>query len=100
LETALADFHQQNTELIAIAVQDQAGAQSTLDETQVSYPILIDPDHRIADSYGVYNLLGDGVATPSIFIINKAGQIVWSHVAQNISDRPDNATIMANLPAS
>lgn len=85
---------------MAVAVQDQAGAQATRAETQVSYPILTDPDHRIADSYQVYNLLGDGVATPAVFIINKAGQVTWSYIGQTVNDRPAGETILANLPTS
>ncbi len=79
-------------------MQDQAGAQASLSGANLSYPILADPDHRIAAAYGVYNLLGDSVATPAVFIIDKSGQIVWSYIGQNISDRPSNQTILENLP--
>ncbi len=98
MEADLAQFRSASAEVIAIAVQDQAGAQTSVDDTNVSYPILADPDHSIADAYEVYNLLGDGVATPAVFIINKLGQIVWSYIGQNISDRPENRVILQNLP--
>ena len=84
--------------MLAIAVQDQAGAQTTVNDIGASYFVLADPDHRVADAYGVYNLLNDGVATPSVFIIDQAGRITWSHIGQTISDRPDNQTILENLP--
>jgi len=98
LEADLAQFRQSNTEVLAIAVQDQTGAQASVSGASLSYPILADPDHRIAAAYGVYNLLGDSVATPAVFIIDKSGQIVWSYIGQNISDRPSNQTILENLP--
>jgi len=94
----LARFNNAEAQVIAVAVQDQAGAQATVDATHVSFPVLADPQHQVADAYGVYNLLGDGVATPAVFIIDKAGRIVWSYVGQNINDRPSNQTILANLP--
>ena len=100
MEAELARFQAEETALIAVAVQDQAGAQATVAEAGVSYPVLADPDHQIADKYQVYNLLGDGVATPSVFIIDKTGQLVWSYIGQSVGDRPDNATILANLPDS
>jgi len=84
--------------VVALAVQDQAGALASANDTGATYPILADADHSVADAYGVYNLLNDRVATPAVFIINKVGQIVWSHIGQNINDRPTNDLILANLP--
>jgi peroxiredoxin len=65
---------------------------------QSAYPILADPDHAVADAYGVFNLLGDNVATPSIFVIDRNGRIAWSYVAKNPDDRPLPADILAHLP--
>lgn len=98
MEADLAQFEQAGAQVIALAVQDQNGAQASVTDAGVTFPILADPDHRVADAYGVYNLLGDGVAAPAVFVIDKSGQIVWSYVGQHINDRPDNQTILANLP--
>lgn len=98
LEADQALFQAKNAQILAIAVQDQAGAQTAKQETGATYPILADVNHQVAETYGVFNLLGDGVATPSIFIIDKSGQIVWSYIGQNVSDRPNNQTILENLP--
>jgi peroxiredoxin len=65
---------------------------------QADYPILADADHAVADAYGVFNLLGDGVATPSVFVIDSAGRIVWSHVGKDASDRPSPPEILTHLP--
>ena len=98
METDLTQIRSQNAEVLAIAVQDQTGAQATVNSTGATYPILADSDQRVAEAYGVYNLLGDGLAAPATFIINKSGQIVWSHIGQDIADRVSNQTILANLP--
>jgi len=66
--------------------------------TQAPFPILADSDHAVAEAYGVYNLLGDGIATPSVFVIDTSGHIVWSYVGQNAADRPSIETILENLP--
>lgn len=87
-----------NAQVVAVAVQSQADAQATVAETGVTFPVLADPQHYAADAYGVYNLLKDNIATPSVFIINPAGQIVWSYVGQTINDRPDNPAILEKLP--
>jgi peroxiredoxin Q/BCP len=98
LETDLAKFEEKNAQVLAIAVQDQANARNAANSIRGTYPILADPDHSIADAFGVYNLLGDGVATPAVFIIDKSGRIVWSYIGQNINDRPNNQTILENTP--
>jgi peroxiredoxin len=83
---------------VAVAVQDEAGAQATVESSNVSYPVLADPGHQVADAYGVYNLLNDGVAAPAVFVIDANGRVVWSYIAKDINDRPDNQTIFDNLP--
>lgn len=94
----MPQFREQNTELVAIAVQHRAIAEAAIQQTGVSYPILADADHRVAAAYGVYNRLGDGIAAPAVFIINTNGEITWSYIGQNINDRPKAGTILQNLP--
>ena len=93
-------FGQHNTQIVALAVHDVAGAQRVAQVTGAAFPLLADPDHKVADAYHVYNLLGDGIATPAVFIIDKQGSIVWSYIAKDASDRPTSQTILQNLPQS
>jgi peroxiredoxin len=60
--------------------------------------MLADPEHEVAEAYGVYNLLGDGYAAPSVFIIDSDGRIVWSHVGRDAQDRPAVQTLIDNVP--
>ncbi|GAB4452069.1 MAG: hypothetical protein Kow0031_34570 [Anaerolineae bacterium] len=99
MEADLPRFREAGARVVAVAVQDEAGAQASVSDTGVSFPVLADAQHQMADAYGVFNLLNDNVATPAVFIINPAGQITWSYIGQTINDRPDNQTILANLPA-
>lgn len=61
------------------------------------YKLLPDPNGKVVKQYGVYNLLGDGVATPAIFIITPDKYINWSYVGKNIGDRPTVDDILARL---
>ncbi|GAG35065.1 unnamed protein product [marine sediment metagenome] len=81
-----------------MAGQDVARAKSMKERTGADFPLLADPDHAAADAYGVFDLLGDGVATPSAFIVDTDGTIVWSYVGQNAADRPGAETILSHLP--
>ncbi len=36
----------------------------------------------------VFNVLGDDLATPSTFVVDRDGVITWKYVANSIGDRP------------
>jgi len=99
LERDKAEFAAKNAQIVALAVQNQNGATQSAQFAEVSYPILADPDHAITELFGVYDLLGDGVAAPAVFIIDQAGQITWSHIGVDLGDRPANQVILQNLSA-
>jgi len=42
--------------------------------------------------------LSDGLATPSVFIVDPDGHIVCSYVGQHAADRPGADTILSHLP--
>ncbi len=85
-------------QIIALAVQSQDSAVSTVDKTEAQFPILADSEHAVASQYGIYNLFSDSKAAASVFIINQEGQIVWSHVAGSQTERVPSETILENLP--
>jgi len=60
--------------------------------------MLADAEHRVSEAYGVYNLLGDGLAAPAVFVVDTDGRIVWSYIGQHAGDRVDAPTILAHLP--
>jgi peroxiredoxin len=62
------------------------------------YPLLADPEHRVAEAFNVYDLLGTGYAAPSVFVIDADGDIVWSHVGQSRTDRPNVSSVLEQLP--
>lgn len=68
--------------------------------TGAKFPLLTDPDGVTARSYGVFDLLGDGVATPATFIVRKDGSIRWYRVGVDIADRATVEEIMAALEGS
>lgn len=86
-------------EIAAVTVSSlsdvESGVQSVI---KPPYPLLADPDHTVADAFAVYDLLGNGYAAPSVFIIDTDGDIVWSHVGTSSSDRPPVDTILEHIP--
>ena len=71
-------------------------AQNMQQRTGARYPVLADPDEAVARAYGVFDLLGDGVAAPTTIILTSE-RIVAMQVGQAIGDRPSTASILHTL---
>ena len=71
---------------------------------KVDYRILSDPGHRVIDTYGIrdpdYNgQKFEGIARPTVYVINKDGRVTWMKVELNYQERPTNSDIRAALDA-
>ena len=97
MQSDYAEFQQLNAEILAISVEDITIGQRVSDLLDLQYPVLSDPDYRIVGQYGVYNLLGDSLATPSVFLVDAEGVIRWVYVGETTRDRPANETILDEL---
>ncbi|MEA3375104.1 MAG: redoxin domain-containing protein [Chloroflexota bacterium] len=92
-------FRDAGAEVVAVAVApvsaiDQ-GVKAIIDPP---YPLLADPQHAVAEAFHVYDLFGDGLAAPSVFVIDTDGTIVWSYVGQGPGDRPSAQTVLNHIP--
>ena len=91
------EFLKRNVSLAAISTDDMADALKMVELTSAEFAILSDEDAEVAKAYGVYNLLNDGVATPSAVIVSPEGDIEWKYVGRSISDRPSPDAILAQI---
>ena len=73
------EFLKRNVSLAAISTDDTADALKMMELTGAEFAILSDKDAEVAKDYGVYNLLNDGVATPSAVIVSPEGDIEWKY---------------------
>ena len=90
----IRDLH---AELVGVSMDGTSEAAMMAKMVGASYKLLSDPDGAVAEAYGVYNLLGDGLAVPSVFIIGSKGNIEWSYVGESVMDRPSTDEILALL---
>ncbi len=91
------EFLERNVSLAAISTDDIADALKMVELTGAEFAILSDKDAEVAKGYGVYNLLDDGVATPSAVIVSPEGDIEWKYIGRSISDRPTPDQILAQV---
>ena len=74
--------------LVAISTDSTQDAKNMANHVTARFHVLADSDGSVADSYGVFNMLGDGVAAPATFVILPDSTIGTYHVGQHVSDRP------------
>jgi peroxiredoxin len=82
--------------MIAISADPPADGQKVASEMKLTYPILSDIFKNHIKQYGVLHPQ-EGIARPSMFVVNKEGRIVWSYVGQDASDRPPINIVLQQL---
>ena len=68
----------------------------TASDLGITYPILSDSPRRFIRDYGVLHPQ-EGIARPSLFILNRDGALEWSYIGVNASDRPPIDTVLDEL---
>ncbi len=94
LQGAIPLFAEVGYRPVAISTDEVEGAADMAQYTRAEYPILADPDHAVAESFGVFDLLGDGVAAPAVLLIGEYRVVHWRQVGEGIGDRPSISTIL------
>lgn len=84
-------------DIIAISTDDLSGASYVVEGLGLEFPILYDPASDVVREYGVFDLLGDGMAAPATFVLDRTGKVQWQYVGKNIYDRPSNEEIIDQL---
>ena len=91
-------FKQAGVELIAISADAQSFAWSLGQTLNARFQILSDSDRKVITSYGVLNPTEhDGIAHPSVFILDKEGRIKYMYVGKDPQDRPSDETILEEV---
>jgi|TARA_B100000530_G_scaffold62334_1_gene36352 peroxiredoxin len=76
-------FDIKNVQILAISTDDLTGSLALASKTDIEFPLLFtSEDSAVPDSYGVFNLFGDGLASASMFLIDKKGEIVWKSIGE------------------
>jgi peroxiredoxin len=84
--------------MIALSADPPAAGQKVAAELNLTYPILSDVVKNFIRQYGVLHPT-EGIARPSMFIVNKEGRIVWKYVGVDATDRPAIDIVLQQLAA-
>ena len=88
-----------NAEILAVSNDQLTGGERAIDHLDLGFPALFDPEAVVIERFGVYDTLNDGCATPSVFVIDKSGDIRWEYIGRHYNDRPTNQQAIAQLEA-
>jgi peroxiredoxin len=84
-----AKFTALNTEILVMVPNGPKTIDRYIKQTATPYPILSDKGSQVAGSYfqiKKYLLAG----TPSVFLVDQTGRILYAHYAASLTAEPDN----------
>ena len=90
-------FESLGAQILAVSTDDLSQAEFAVKRLGLQFPVLQDPGGRVSTEYQVFDLLNDGVAAPSTFLLDKDGAIRWQYIGKSKSDRPANSQIIGQL---
>lgn len=102
-------FKELNSELVGISTDAPEEAKKTLEKANNSFPLLLDPQSKVIESYGIKvekrELIDipakmnnkNNYAIPSIFIVDKEGILRYKYIGKSFRDRPPNEMILKEL---
>lgn len=93
-------FVQRDAEIIVVGPEDREAFAAFWTKEQFPFVGLPDPDHVVADRYGQEVKLLKFGRMPAMMVIDKQGQVLASHYAENMRDYPANSDVLALLDAA
>jgi len=90
-------FVDRDTEIVVVGPEERSAFASFWTKEQFPFVGLPDPDHTVADRYGQEVKLLKFGRMPAIMVIDKQGQVLESHYADNMRDYPANRDVWALL---
>ncbi|MCH8810317.1 MAG: redoxin domain-containing protein [Gemmatimonadetes bacterium] len=97
----LSPEQRENTEMLAVSVDEREDQQKMIDRVSaddgmlIEYQLLADPDHAVIDRYGIFNPDSRRpIPHPTVFVIDKQGVVHWKFIEIDYRIRPTNDDIL------
>jgi len=90
------EFKALKTEVLVMVPNGPRMIEKYVNENKPPYPILSDKGSKVAAQYfqvKKFFLVG----TPTVFLVNKKGRVLYAHYATSIIEEPDNKESLAVL---
>lgn len=98
----LADKYQyitgQDSEVVAISTDSIDEVKNLAVDLQLPYKAISDPEHRIIDTYGVFDTNTD-TAYPALFLIDRSGMVRYHKIIEGLDDLVSGDEVVNKLRA-
>ncbi len=95
MQRSLDELDASGVQVLAISTDNLEGPASLAAAQGYEFPILYTSlDSSIPEEYGVFDLFGDGLASASVFLIDKNGEIAWQSIGLNYTHQVEAAEII------
>jgi peroxiredoxin len=90
-------FVARDAEIVIVGPDDQRAFQDYWRKEALPFVGLADPSHQVANRYGQEVKLLKFGRMPALMVIDKAGQVTYTHYGGSMQDIPPNDEILAVL---
>lgn len=95
MQESLAKIDATGVQLLAISTDNLEGPAALAAGRGYKFPILYTSlDTSVPESYGGFNLFGDGLASASMFLIDENGEVAWQSIGKNYRHQVEAAEII------
>ena len=85
-------------EIVALSADTPEQARLTVSELGITYSILSDSSRTHIRAYDVLHPQ-EGIARPSLFVLDRDGVVRWQYVGMSAADRPALGDVLEQLRA-
>ena len=90
------EFEERGIQVAGISVDPPSHNARLVGKLQLPFPLLSDPEGDLARLFGLWDA-DDGVALPSVIIIEQSGEVRYLYRGNDLADRPTDEEIFAGL---
>ena len=84
--------------MLGISTDALEGSETLIQQVAPRFPMLYtSKDNSVPQAYDVFDLHGDGLASASVFLIDKSGAVVWESIGASISHQVSAEEIVEQL---
>ena len=84
--------------VLGVSTDNFEGSETLIRQVAPRFTMLYTSgDNSVPQAYDVFDLFGDGLASASVFVIDKSGAVVWESIGTNYRHQVSAGTILSQL---